>query len=136
MNAYAVPGLDNTDIVGQIIYARESIPTSNYILVKIAKVFLNDNVTKVLKELGYTPDLQGLIDAIKGRTRRREIVLPRQAYCYYNKLLTRNSLKSIGKTLKRDHSTVIHGITTWRDLSDVDKYIKSIDERVRKELKC
>jgi chromosomal replication initiator protein len=66
-----------------------------------------------------TPDL-------KGKSRLREIVLPRQVAMYLAKELTNLSLKSIGYHFGgRDHSTVIHAIQTVNDLMDTDKEISS-----------
>ena len=66
-----------------------------------------------------TPDL-------KGKSRLREIVLPRQVAMYLAKELTNLSLKSIGYHFGgRDHSTVIHAIQTVNDLMDTDKEIST-----------
>lgn len=61
---------------------------------------------------------------LKGKSRLREIVLPRQVAMYLAKELTNLSLKSIGYHFGgRDHSTVIHAIQTINDLMDTDKEI-------------
>jgi len=66
-----------------------------------------------------TPDL-------KGKSRLREIVLPRQVAMYLAKDLTNLSLKSIGYHFGgRDHSTVIHAIQTVNDLMDTNKEIST-----------
>ncbi|MFN3848235.1 MAG: chromosomal replication initiator protein DnaA [Spirosomataceae bacterium] len=63
---------------------------------------------------------------LKGKSRLREIVLPRQVAMYLAKELTNLSLKSIGYHFGgRDHSTVIHAIQTINDLMDTDKEINS-----------
>jgi chromosomal replication initiator protein len=64
------------------------------------------------------------IPDLKGKSRLREIVLPRQVAMYLTKELTNLSLKSIGYHFGgRDHSTVIHAIQTVNDLMDTDKEI-------------
>ncbi len=66
------------------------------------------------------------IPDLKGKSRLREIVLPRQVAMYLAKELTNLSLKSIGYHFGgRDHSTVIHAIQTVNDLMDNDKEISS-----------
>jgi chromosomal replication initiation ATPase DnaA len=60
---------------------------------------------------------------VKSKTRKREIVIPRQASMYMMKeLIGANiSLKLIGKAHgDRDHSTVIHAIQSINDLMDID----------------
>lgn len=59
---------------------------------------------------------------IKGKTRLREVVLPRQIAMYLAKEFTTLSLKAIGYHFGgRDHSTVIHAIQTVNDLIDFDR---------------
>lgn len=77
-----------------------------------------------------------LID-IKGKTRLREVVLPRQIAMYMAKEFTTLSLKTIGYHFGgRDHSTVIHAIQTINDLIDVDKSlaadIKDLKEKFKR----
>jgi chromosomal replication initiator protein len=73
-----------------------------------------------------TPDL-------KGKSRLREIVLPRQIAMYMAKELTNLSLKSIGYHFGgRDHSTVIHAIQTVNDLMDTDKEVNHVVNKLMK----
>ncbi|RYF58412.1 MAG: chromosomal replication initiator protein DnaA, partial [Cytophagaceae bacterium] len=54
---------------------------------------------------------------LKSKSRKREIVYPRQVAMYLAKELTELSLKSIGYHFGgRDHSTVIHAIQLVNDL--------------------
>jgi chromosomal replication initiator protein len=61
---------------------------------------------------------------IKGKTRLREVVMPRQIAMYLAKEFTPLSLKNIGYHFGgRDHSTVIHAIQTVNDQMGIDKKI-------------
>lgn len=70
------------------------------------------------------------ISDIKGKTRLREVVLPRQIAMYLAKEFTTLSLKAIGYHFGgRDHSTVIHAIQMVNDMIDLDKDIsKQVQE--------
>lgn len=73
------------------------------------------------------------IPDLKGKSRLREIVLPRQIAMYMAKELTNLSLKSIGYHFGgRDHSTVIHAIQTVNDLMDTDKEVNSAVNKLMK----
>jgi chromosomal replication initiator protein len=52
------------------------------------------------------------IDALKGTSRRREIVLPRQLAMFLLREDARLSAPEIGRLLNRDHTTVLHGVAT------------------------
>jgi chromosomal replication initiator protein len=74
---------------------------------------------------------------IKGKTRLREVVLPRQIAMYLAKEYTPLSLKAIGYHFGgRDHSTVIHAIQTVNDLVDIDrelnKTVKDLKDKFKK----
>lgn len=49
---------------------------------------------------------------------KKETVVVRQAYCYFARKYTKHSLALIGKTIKRDHATVLHHIGMVDDLLD------------------
>ena len=52
-------------------------------------------------------------DMMRARTRKKEIVVPRQVAMYLCKHLTDSSLKTIGLHFGgRDHTTVIHAVQT------------------------
>lgn len=60
------------------------------------------------------------VEAMKGRTRKREVVMARQFYCYRARKYTGHSLEKIGNLIGKDHATVLHSIgvvenTTWDD---------------------
>ncbi|MBX2951880.1 MAG: chromosomal replication initiator protein DnaA [Leadbetterella sp.] len=77
------------------------------------------------------------VSDIKGKTRLREVVLPRQIAMYLTKEFTELSLKTIGYHFGgRDHTTVIHAIQTINDLQNQDRglmiHIKDIKEKLKK----
>jgi len=65
-------------------------------------------------------------------TRKRECVEARQHFFYQMKAHTKQSDNSIGLIFakKFDHSTVIHGKSTWKDLIDTDKRKKAMCDAV------
>ena len=74
---------------------------------------------------------------IKGKTRLREVVLPRQIAMYLAKEYTALSLKAIGYHFGgRDHSTVIHAIQTVNDLIDFDRdvagHVKELQDKFKR----
>lgn len=75
-------------------------------------------------------------DALKAKTRKKEIVIARQVAMYFSKDYTNHSLKSIGYHFGgRDHSTVIHAVQSVNDMLDTDaKFRYSVDE-LKKKLK-
>ncbi len=50
------------------------------------------------------------IQDMQSRSRKRIVTFPRQVAMYLSRKYTDDSLADIGKTLKRDHSTVLHSI--------------------------
>lgn len=70
-----------------------------------ADITNDDVIATVAEKCGVT------IEAMKGRNRAQEIVMPRQIAMYLMREETGASLAEIGRTLGgRDHTTVIHGI--------------------------
>lgn len=69
---------------------------------------------------------------LKGKSRKKELVYPRQVAMYFAKELTDLSLKSIGYHFGgRDHSTVIHAIQTISDLMEQDDSVKEAVQKIR-----
>lgn len=61
------------------------------------------------------------------KSRKREIVFARQLICYYLRKLTPLSLKKIGLMLGgRDHTTVLHGCQTIKDLQFSDPLVRML----------
>ena len=56
---------------------------------------------------------------LKSNRRKREIVVPRQEFCWLVSHLTGASLKTIGRILGgKDHTTILHAIRRYQDYSD------------------
>ena len=76
------------------------------------------------------------VDALKDKTRKKEIVIARQVAMYFSKMYTNHSLKSIGYHFGgRDHSTVIHAVQSVEDMMDTDAIFKGSVEELKKKLK-
>ena len=123
MNYIAIPGFKTPTIKHQVQSVVKGIDDPNYILLKVANYYLDKKVVVVaLRDLKYPISKIGLISAMKGKSRKREIVMVRQCFYYvYKQINPKITLKTLGKILgHRDHSTVIHGIRTWQDLMDTD----------------
>lgn len=76
------------------------------------------------------------IEDMKGKTRKREIVVPRQVSMYLTKEYTNMSLKAIGYHFgNRDHSTVIHAIKTVNDMMDTDQKFYTMMQDILKKVK-
>ena len=74
-------------------------------------------------------------DLLRDKTRKQEVVIPRQIAMYLAKQLTNNSLKTIGLHFGgRDHTTILHAINTVNLLMDQDENyqetVKSLQEKV------
>jgi chromosomal replication initiator protein len=74
------------------------------------------------------------IELLKAKTRKREIVVARQVAMYLAKEYTNMSLKSIGFHFgNRDHSTVIHAISTVNDMMDTDtKFLAQMEDILKR----
>lgn len=76
------------------------------------------------------------IEDMKGKTRKREIVVPRQVSMFLAKEHTNMSLKAIGYHFgNRDHSTVIHAIKTVNDMMDTDQKFYGMMQDILKKVK-
>lgn len=72
---------------------------------------------------------------LRDKTRKQEVVIPRQIAMYLVKELTKHSLKSIGLHFGgRDHTTVIHAINTVNLFMEQDEHmretVKTLHEKV------
>lgn len=74
-------------------------------------------------------------DLLLSKSRKRDIVLPRQLAMYFAKEYTNATFARIGQEMGgKDHTTVIHAYDTIRDYSKIDKevkkYIKDLKDRI------
>ncbi len=73
---------------------------------------------------------------IKKKSRKKEIVLPRQLIMYLMRKYTHTSLKSIGNLLgHKDHSTVSYACNTIRNLMQTNKHFRSQVEEIEKNIR-
>ena len=76
------------------------------------------------------------VEDLKDKSRRKELVVPRQVAIYFAKEYTEFSLKSIGYHFGgRDHSTVIHAIQSVNDMLKTDKDFKAAVQEIQKGFK-
>ena len=62
---------------------------------------------------------------VEDKTRKREIVQVRQMAMYFCKMLTKDSLSTIGYACgKKDHATVLHAAKTIGNLMEFDKELR------------
>ena len=72
---------------------------------------------------------------LKGKSKKKEIAFGRQVAMYLSKLLTDSSLKTIGLHFGgRDHSTVIHAVTTITKRVDCTTEERKKIEEIRKRI--
>ncbi|MCH8567225.1 MAG: chromosomal replication initiator protein DnaA [Balneolales bacterium] len=113
------------DLEGAIIklLAASSLQHLDVIDLPTAKRILKDMIKDTNKQI-TVENIQSLVceyfgidtNKVREKTRKQEIVEARQIAMYLAKKLTKSSLKSIGLQFGgRDHSTVIHAITTIED---------------------
>ncbi len=76
------------------------------------------------------------IDELKDKTRKKEIVVPRQIAMYFAKEFTAFSLKAIGYHFGgRDHSTVIHAIQSVCDMMENNADMRNTVLSLQRSLK-
>lgn len=132
------------DLEGAIIklLAASSLQHIDNIDLPTAKRILKDMISESTKQITietiqtHVCDYFGIdTNKVREKTRKQEIVEARQIAMYLSKKLTKTSLKTIGLQFGgRDHSTVIHAITTVEDrLSTSTKhqqYLKDIEHKI------
>lgn len=76
------------------------------------------------------------LEAMKGKIKKREIVIPRQVAMYFCKRYTQLTLALIGENFGgRDHSTVIHALESVEDMMKTDANFRNSVEELSKKLK-
>lgn len=71
---------------------------------------------------------------IKKRTRKREIVEPRQMLFYFARLNSVGSLQSIANLFDMDHATVLHGCRQIKMIAEYDRYVRKNMEMIQYKL--
>lgn len=76
------------------------------------------------------------VELLESKTRKHEVVVPRQVAMYLAKQLTPLSLKSIGLHFGgRDHTTVLHSIQMVEDYLTTDPAIAQAVEQLKRKLR-
>ena len=74
-------------------------------------------------------------DMVRGKTRKQEIVQPRQIAMFLSKEFTQSSLKSIGLHFGgRDHTTVIHACEAVKNQSETSEKYRSVLNDIRRKI--
>jgi chromosomal replication initiation ATPase DnaA len=82
----------------------------------------------------YYPECS--FDAVKRRSRKREIVEPRHLMCYFLREKYRFSWKLIGKIIGgRDHSSCINSYNRVVDLCAFDRSFRTMVDKLKEEVK-
>lgn len=110
---------------------------------ELAKQTLKNIVTDIDTEVGidYIQKTVGEYfkvetEELKSKSRKKEVVIPRQVAMYFCKLYTNHSYKVIGAQFGgRDHSTVIHALHSVEDMTETSHQFKNQIEELRKKLK-
>jgi hypothetical protein len=89
-------------------------------------------LTEVCRLTGTDPDI------IKSKSRRLDVVIVRQVYCYTARELTGASMKEIGEVINRDHATVIYSCKRVKEegIESNDWAIMPVYEKVNKTMSC
>jgi len=131
------------DLEGAVIklLATASLKGSEEIDLSLAKNILKDMVKDTHTQLSiesiqdYVCEYFGInTNKVREKTRKQEIVEARQIAMYLAKQYTESSLKTIGLHFGgRDHSTVIHAISTVEErLNTNEKYRRILNELEQK----
>ena len=65
------------------------------------------------------------IDDFDSRTRKREVVEARYAYCYISRKKLNYTLDAVGASIDRNHATVIHGVKLVESLIEQDRSFRN-----------
>jgi len=110
--------------------------------IELAKEVIKNFVNEISKEITVefiqkmvAEHYQLDVENLKGKTRKRSIVIARQLSMYLAKNMTNKSLKVIGDNFGgRDHSTVIYSCKAVSDLLDTDEMFKNVVEELEKKI--
>jgi chromosomal replication initiator protein len=99
--------------VNQRNYQKEIQRLKEMIINPIHKMNKNKELTEILQKVC---DASGIMPHdIIAITRKREIVIARQLFCYITIKYFNYTLVQVGRFLNRHHSTVIHSVNAYTD---------------------
>lgn len=94
-------------------YQKEIERLKTMIINPIHKMNKNKELLEILQKVC---DASGIMPHdILSKTRKREIVIARQLFCYITVKYFNYTLKNVGNFLNRDHSTVVHSVNAYTD---------------------
>jgi chromosomal replication initiator protein len=102
INYWAIPSVRRTKL-----NPRQREAVANEIIAKVCNYY---NITN---------------EEIRGKKRYRTIVMARHMSMFLIRTRVKLKLKAIGDLFGRDHSTVMHGIASIQDQSDVDELVST-----------
>ncbi len=116
--------------------------TDREIDLELAKEVIKQFVTQINKEITVENIAKMVADhyelpleKLRGKTRKRSIVIARQLSMYFAKNMTSNSLKLIGDNFGgRDHTTVLHSLKAVQNMMDTNMLFKDEVEELEKKL--
>lgn len=74
------------------------------------------------------------IEQIRSNSRKRDVVIARQLSMYFAKEFTQKSLKNIGESFGKDHSTVLYSHKQVRDLMDTDALFRDTVNQLKQKV--
>ena len=105
--------LENKVEVSERNYQKEIQRLKEMIINPIHKMNKNKELTEILQKVC---DASGIMPHdIIAITRKREIVIARQLFCYITIKYFNYTLLQVGRFLNRHHSTVIHSVNAYTD---------------------
>ena len=111
----------SVDAARRIVQERATVVTSHLSIEGIQRV--------VARHFEITPEL------LIGKTRKQQVVSPRQIAMYLAKRLTKSPLKIIGLHFgNRDHSTVVHAVQTVDKKCSEDPSFANVVESLSEEV--
>lgn len=94
-------------------YQKEIERLKTMIINPIHKMNKNKELLEILQKVC---DASGIMPHdILSKTRKREVVIARQLFCYLTMTYYNFTLVQVGRFLSRDHSTVIHSVNAYTD---------------------
>jgi chromosomal replication initiation ATPase DnaA len=73
------------------------------------------------------------VEEIKGHTRERRVLVWRQVYCWYGYHWCKRTLKEVGVSINRDHTTVITAIDRVNNMIDTNDELYTMPMEAVKE---
>lgn len=126
VSPYIFPGLPSDFVLKQIGESTE----------KMKDIKIQNIINTVISKFNYHNYTKYKLEDLQSKSRKRELVDIRHCVMYYLRNNTEMGLAAIGAILGcRDHSTVLHGIKKWKDLSDTQRSVRVLNNNIEQKLK-